>query len=356
MCLYPKKIINKKYQPNKKNGGVVPTLPIIGTDEYGYEIYDERILYVEVPCGRCKECCEAKAREWQCRLTEEIKDWKYMYFVTFTFSPEALREILFKHNIPECNAAAAYALRHSLELYRKYNKKSYRHWFVTELGHENTERIHMHGILFFNEKQDFEVIERNTQNNGAMCKWKYWKYGHIFVGDWVNQQSVNYIVKYMNKIDNDHKTFVGQVLASPGIGRNYIEKLKITGETSYTYRPRETKDYYRLNNGSRIKMPKYYAKKLWNEEERELKWREFLDTGKIMLAGNTYHEKEIDIATAGKITDKEREINKFLDYGDDTKEWRKMPQNITKRMLQDQERKRQLEKMRKALGMPSLGN
>ena len=357
MCLYPRKIQNKKYVPNQKNGGVVPTLPVIGYDENNHEIYDERICTVEIPCGRCIECCAQKAREWQVRLGEEIKDWKYMYFVTFTFSPEGLREILFKHNIKECNAAAAFALRHSLERYRKDTKKSYRHWFITELGHEGTERIHIHGIIFMEKPQEFQKIEEiNTPTgHGWMCRWKYWKYGHIFVGDYVNERSINYVVKYMEKIDEDHKTFVGQILCSPGIGRRYIDFLKKTGQQPFTYRPKQTRDYYRLNNGSKVKLPKYYGNKVWTEEERELKWRDFLDREAQTIQGNTYYYRETKNATLGNIIGKAQENNKFLGYGNDSKEWRKQDHNLTKRMLQDQERKKQIAKMRAALNMPTFG-
>lgn len=35
MCLYPKRIVNKKYVINDKNGGNVPIPPIIGYDDRG---------------------------------------------------------------------------------------------------------------------------------------------------------------------------------------------------------------------------------------------------------------------------------------------------------------------------------
>ena len=44
MCLNPSYIKNRKYIPNKKNGGVVPP------------ISDMRVLYVPVGCGVCIEC------------------------------------------------------------------------------------------------------------------------------------------------------------------------------------------------------------------------------------------------------------------------------------------------------------
>ena len=51
MCLYPKLIKNRKYMPNKKNGGNVP------------EVQDDRVLYVPVGCGNCIECKRQKKRE-----------------------------------------------------------------------------------------------------------------------------------------------------------------------------------------------------------------------------------------------------------------------------------------------------
>lgn len=341
MCLYPKRIVNKKYVINDKNGGNIPELPIIGHDDQGYPIYDERVLWVNVPCGQCIECRKQKARNWQVRLQEEIKIHKYNYFITLTFAPKELQQICNKTQLKECNAVAEYALRHCLERYRKKYRHSLKHWCITELGHEGTERIHLHGLLLADEPLQFEEIERI--NNGIMAKWEYWKYGIIFVGDWVNAATVNYIVKYMHKIDNDHLGFIGQVLASPGIGRAYIDKNN--NLQLHKYRPGNTIDYYRLNNGAKIKLPTYYKNKAVNEEQRELIWREFMDKDITSIMGNNYDPKVTGTKTIGNIVTKAQEQNTFFGYGSDNKEYRKKDYNITKRMLIEQEKKRQMDKM-----------
>lgn len=351
MCLYPKRIVNKKYQPNKKNKGIIPELPIIGADDYGHPIYDERVLMVEVPCGQCIECRKQKARQWQVRLNEEIKCHEYNYFMTLTFSPDGLKEILDRTKLTECNAAAEYALRHALERYRKKYRHSIKHWFVTELGHQNTERIHMHGILLADEPLEFKEIKRT--GDGMMAEWQYWKYGFVFVGDYVNSRSCNYIVKYMHKVDNDHLGFVGQVLASPGIGKNYTDK--ISNKELHKYKPGNTVDYYRLNNGSKIKLPNYYKGKFVNEAEKELIWREFMDKGIESIMGENYIPEKVGNHKMGNILEKAQENNIKFGYGDDSKEYWKKDYNITKRMLQKIERDRQMEKMRKALAMKTLG-
>lgn len=346
MCLYPQKLINKKYTATEKNSGCIPKPPIIGKDKDGNDIYDERVLYILAPCGNCEECRKAKAREWQVRLTEEIKTSEKAYFITLTFSPEELTKICKEKGIGECNAAAAYALRHMLERWRKTYKKSLKHWFITELGHEGTERIHMHGIIFTNEKLEFGKKDDNN-----MCTWNYWKYGHIYVGDYCTLRTINYIVKYINKIDKDHIGYVSQVLCSPGIGRNWVDRQKEFNKNLYGYRPKKTIQFYTLNTGSRIKLPKYYANKFRNEEEREQIWREFMDTEKETISGINYSRKTTSDESLSNITRKAQEINKKMGYGDDSKEWRKREYNITKRMLQKQRReeiKREItEKMKK---------
>ena len=90
MCLYPKLIRNRKYSVTKKNSGNVP------------ELKDPRALWVPVGCGRCIECRKQKAREWQTRLSEEIKT-SHGYFVTLTFNPESHEKLSKEHFNKQAN-------------------------------------------------------------------------------------------------------------------------------------------------------------------------------------------------------------------------------------------------------------
>lgn len=334
---------NKKYTVTKKNGGCVPVMPIIGKDENGHAIYDERIAKVQIPCGNCIECRQQKAREWQVRMNEEIKEHKYNYFITLTFSPEGLEEIFVKSGMKtQCNALAGYAIRHHLELWRKKNKCQLKHWYITELGHEGTERIHAHGIIFSDKKLEFKQVPGEIK---GMCNWEYWRYGHVFVGEYCSERSINYIVKYINKIDEVNKTFRNEIFCSPGIGKAYIEKEVAK---SYKYRPKESKDFYTLPNGSKVKLPTYYKNKFYNEEEREKIWRETMDRKETYIMGTRYTDRTCDTRTIGKVIDKQQEVNKFLGYGDSSNAWRKKEQNITLRMIRRQEIRQQLyEKLKK---------
>lgn len=248
MCLYTKMVLNPKYLPNKKNNGNPPACD------------DERKRYVPVGCGNCIECRRQKQRGWQVRLGEEIKHDKTGQFVTLTFTEKALEELEKEAETKEANAIATIAVRRFLERWRKLYKKSVKHWLITELGHKNTERLHLHGILF-TEKTNEEIQER-------------WQYGKTDVGYDMTMRTINYIIKYVTKVDNDHKGFMGKILASPGLGRKYLERWDAKRNE---YNKKGTREFYKLPSGAKTQLPRYYRSKIYSEEEREKLWIEKLD-------------------------------------------------------------------------------
>lgn len=258
MCLYPTFVKNPKYKPNKKNKGKPPVCK------------DRRLYYIPVKCGCCIECRKEKQREWRVRLEEELRS-NFGYFVTLTIAQEQIKNIetdtglKWKENP---NEIATRALRLFLERARKDTGKSIRHWCVTELG-EKGDRIHLHGI-FFGQKSA-ELIR------------KHWKYGFIFIGSYCNSRSVNYMSKYMLKVDVKHPTFKQIVLASKGIGSGYLDRL------DYLWQKQNYKNInvatYTFRNGTKMAMPKYYKNKIFTEKEREKMWINNLNRGILWIYG-----------------------------------------------------------------------
>lgn len=302
MCLYPRLIKNRKYMANKKNGGIPQ------------EIKDKRTEYVPVPCGRCKECKKQQARSWQIRLTEDIKHNKNAKFITLTFSDQSIKKLTKKikgiDGYDLDNEIATIAVRRFCERHRKKYKKSIRHFLVTELGHEGTENIHLHGILF--TKLTAEEIK------------KLWGYGFIWAGyedeklNTINGAAITYITKYITKIDEDHKEYQSKILTSPGIGKNYITEEKITEHRA------NDKDYYRNEKGFKMSLPTYYRNKIYNEEEREQKWIELLNKEeryiegiKIRVSSREGYEKYY------KILAQKQQENKAMGYGSDEINWQR---------------------------------
>lgn len=309
MCLFPKYIKNPRYRVNK------------GKYDFG-AIDDWRKAWVPVGCGECLECRKQKAQGWRVRLLEEMKVQKNKYFVTLTFNNESLSKLCKEQDTTECNAIATIAVRRFLERIRKKYKHSIKHWLITELGHENTERIHLHGVIF----TDFPINNEWLQ--------KFWKYGKTDIGRFCNDMTINYIVKYVTKIDKEHKNYKAIILCSRGIGKSFIETS--TAKRTYKYKKGRSAEYYELQNGRRVALPIYYRNKLYSDKERQNLWTDRLDKGEIYVNGirirNINSEKSQKYYY--KLLEEQQRQNTELGYGSPTKEWQKEDYNITFKMLQ----------------------
>ena len=325
MCLYPKLIDNPKYKSTKKNGGVIP--PIL----------DERVKKVPIGCKKCIECKRQRKREWQVRLLEEIKHDREGTFVTLTFNTENYKKYYNKfkdvvNGYELDNAIATSAVRHFLERWRKKYKKSVKHWLITELGGNGTENIHLHGIIW---TKDLDEIK------------KIWANGFVWTGytkdeknvNYINEKTVNYITKYMLKVDSKHKDYEGKILTSAGIGKNYhksfnAKKNKYLGEN--------TTETYICRNGTRTALPIYYRNKLYSEEERERLWIYKLDKNERYILGT-----KIDISKGEENyyeTLKEaQQLNKSLGYGSNEISWK------AKQYEQERRNLKQLQRVNKEL-------
>ena len=279
---------------NKKNGGVIPA------------VSDQRVLMVPVGCGKCIECRRQKARQWQVRLQEDIRKNKNAKFVTLTFSDEELNklenEIKGLKGYNRDNEVCRIAVRRYTERWRKKYKRTIRHWLVTELGSTNTERVHLHGIVWTKETEDIAKI---------------WKYGGVYIGEYVNEKTINYIVKYINKVDKHHKEYTSKMFVSQGIGREYLNRRD---SERNKYKKGETIETYKTRQGTELALPVYYRNHIYNENEREKLWLEKLDKKERWICG-----QKVDISKDDKeyfkVLYEARKKNKRLGYGNNEKNW-----------------------------------
>lgn len=324
MCLYPKLRINKKYVPNKKNGGNPPKLK------------DARLGYVPTGCGKCMECKKQKGRQWSVRLQEEVRNDTTGKYITLTFSNESINELVkaidkktetVLEGYDLDNEIATIATRRFLERWRKEFGTSVKHWLITELGHKGTENIHLHGIIW--TKETFEKIRER------------WTYGHIWPtketqkNTYVSAKTVNYIIKYVTKIDQDHKEYNPKILTSAGIGKSYLQrpdaeknKYKENGETDETYKTRQ---------GQKINMPIYLRNKIYTEEEREKLWIEKLNKQERFVDGIKVSTKENEDHYY-KILESAREKNARLGYADDRENWEQKEYEKKRRIINHKKR------------------
>lgn len=78
---------------------------------------------------------------------------------------------------------------------------------MTELGETNG-RIHLHGIVWGATTEDIDK----------------WNYGYTYIGRYVSENTIEYITKYMLKLNPSDKEFKGKVLCSPKIGIGYMSR------------------------------------------------------------------------------------------------------------------------------------
>lgn len=284
MCLYPRLIKNKKYTATKKNGGIVPPMN------------DERVKYVAVGCGKCIECKKQKSREWQIRLSEELKDKRneniQRHFITLTFANDAIEELKrwqdrgLDENVV-LNNVATRAVRYWLERIRAETGKSVRHWLITERGDRaHTGRIHLHGILWTNK------IDKDLNK---------WQYGWTDKGYKVDNQTINYIIKYITKTNKQYPKFEGKILCSKGIGSRHFRE----GRNYYNRFGDKTKDYYISEQGYKMALPIYYRNNTYTDDEKERLWIDRLDKKELWVMG-----EKIDISTDKGL----QNYNKMLEY------------------------------------------
>lgn len=307
MCLYETKIKNPHYLANEKNKGVPPAL------------HDRRLAYIGVGCGWCKECRKQVANGWRIRLLEEYKDNPRAEFVTLSFSPEAIKKLEkdihtsgykeLNGNELDVNILASYAIRMWSERWRKKFKKANRHWIVTEIGHKNSERLHLHGIIW----QTHERISSESFRNEIV---ETWKYGNVYIGKYVNETTMNYITKYLTKNDEMHEGYKPRTFVSKGLGLGYIER---EGKITNAWRGEKTNTTYKTKEGYNYPLPRYYKDKLYTQEQKEYLWIKAIENGKIYLNGSeweTTRSDEVDYRNKFETTlNAVRDTNKNTGYG-----------------------------------------
>lgn len=295
MCIYTKAVENPRFKKwRKENGGLHPN-------------YDYKKAYVPIECGECIECRRKKAREWKTRIREEWKDKGVAHFVTLTFSEKELDKLEVDAKSKTANTVAALAIKRFYDRWRKEKGEKLRYWLITELGHEGTERLHLHGLIF-----------QETNNDEIK---RIWKYGVTQIGYSMNEKVISYIAKYVTKPDKDHEGFKGKIFPSKGIGEAYVNKW-----TKYYHRFRgdKTIQYMKDTNGNKVAMPMYYRKKFWTERERDILWSLSIEKDKMYILGqevNNVSTKEGAVNASQAIKDARR-ISRRMGYKGDEVEKR----------------------------------
>jgi len=200
---------------------------------------------------------------------------------------------------------------------------------ITELGHKGTENIHMHGIIWLPTLNNWENQLREIE--------KTWKYGWIWKGEmknekminYVSAKTINYMIKYISKIDQKHKEYKSKILTSAGIGANYIKE---STHKRHITKNKNTIQTYITSTGHEISIPIYWRNKIWTDQEKERLWIEKLDKQERWVC-----KEKVNIKTGDKEYNKllkwHRRRNAELGYGSKANENRKQYEEATREIM-----------------------
>ena len=110
-------------------------------------------------------------------MNEEMGNNPSAIFFTGTFTDKRIEQLSKKYGIDKknVNEIATKEVRLFMERIRQTSreKKSVKHWIVTEKGHTNTRRIHIHGIFWHPNKAGLPYLLNKCWTAGYSYQGKY---------------------------------------------------------------------------------------------------------------------------------------------------------------------------------------
>ncbi|UPW41905.1 replication initiator protein [Dipodfec virus RodF1_80] len=235
--------------------------PNYGTykDKFGYQ-------YIPVPCGRCEFCLSRKRQQWFFRITQEVASASSAFFITLTYDDAHL-----PLDGRVCKRDCQLFLKRFREQIRPYR---IRYFLVSEYG-ESFGRPHYHLILF-NYPKGRDNLIKELQFAWTLCDpLQFERYGVVGT---VQAASINYVCKYcLSTIASDDPTKKTFMLCSKGIGKNFLSPAMV--------------DYLRARvdglgyvDGRKVPLPRYYADKVFNSQQKMI----------INRKKTEFHEQDLD--------------------------------------------------------------
>jgi len=213
---------------------------------------DDAPAKIPVPCGKCPYCLQRRANNWVFRCMQEAKVSDSSIWCTFTYETPPMTKTNMMTLRKRCFQLFIKRLRRSLPL------ANIKYYACGEYG-DTYERPHFHAIIF---NADADSIEK---------AWNRYVDGTIRNGfvtfDEVNERTVMYTAKYMNKGKLIPK-FEGDIrlpefqLFSKGLGISYLTEAKIA------YHKADTSRLFTYVDGHKKALPRYFRLKIYDEEER----------------------------------------------------------------------------------------
>lgn len=227
----------------------------------------------------------AKREGWTFRIMQEYKNCTQALFLTLTYDPE---------HVPMTESGCQTLRKNHIQLFMKRIRATasrnpeltfpapLKYYAIGEYGSKKM-RPHYH-VMAFNIP--------NFTDRRKLIKFleDHWTYGHVDIGN-VEPASVQYVTSYVinkyvhDEYDEREKPFS---LISKGFGMSYLTPEKVR------YHQNNGEFLVRNNDNSKIKLPRYYAEKVFTSFDREL--------NKLKLQPGLDHKHEENTAKAAELS------------------------------------------------------
>jgi hypothetical protein len=220
---------------------------------------------IPVPCGKCPPCLQRRASAWSFRLTQALKVFPSVHFLTLTYEDPPIS----KKNYMTL-------VRRDWQLFmkrlRRYHPKQAKiaYYAVGEYG-SKTWRPHYHAIILGSDAELISKAWSDARPDADFDKKRLILPGKpgIFEADSdVNPANIAYVTKYITKgkqiplhpNDDREPEFA---LMSKNLGKNYMSSAIIN------YHKSDPDRMYVTNpDGIKLAMPRYYRDRIYTETER----------------------------------------------------------------------------------------
>lgn len=187
--------------------------PTGGRPIFGWEGQKLGLQEMQLPCGKCPECCKNYYTEWATRGSRELTQWDSSLFITLTYDEEHLPDdkSLNKKEIQDF-------IKRVKRTFNSNAENPIRQTYCGEYG-TRTLRPHYHCILYncdFTDKKRHYVSPAGHQVFTSQLLSKLWGKGNAEFG-YATPASIAYLYKYILKKKTNRRSYK----------RNYYKKLSL---------------------------------------------------------------------------------------------------------------------------------
>lgn len=236
--------------------------PSGGRPIFGNEGVKEGLQPLELPCGKCPECCKDYYSNWATRGSRELSRWESSVFITLTYDDE---------HLPADKSLDKSAVQKFIKrVKRRFNstkQNPIRQTYCGEYG-TRTNRPHYHVILYncdFPDKKPHYISDGGHQVFTSKILSGLWPFGAAEFG-FATPASIAYLYKYILKKKTRREKLKPLSIEVDGItydvDHEFIESSRNPGIGAHMRGSHSLKKGYLTVNGRKKKLPKYYLEDL----------------------------------------------------------------------------------------------